>query len=202
MKQLLLLMAVVGLATTGCAHNRVLGPQARRGNSAGLQIANSRYSPQSRLPRGFQEQEREIELAGFRSSGGCDDGCCGDCCSVDAECGCPGDTCCGDCCDATGCCEGNCDDGCCAAGCANCPSASCSSGRCGGGCSACGGRGCGLCQRLAGRVASGFCPHAGGYPANYNYNPSPPTGQVAYPYYTVRGPRDFLRNNPPSIGPY
>jgi hypothetical protein len=29
----------------------------------------------------------------------------------------------------------------------------------------------------------------------------PPTAQVAYPYYTVRGPRDFLIDNPPSIGP-
>lgn len=28
----------------------------------------------------------------------------------------------------------------------------------------------------------------------------PPTAQVAYPYYTVRGPRDFLMDNPPSIG--
>ena len=28
----------------------------------------------------------------------------------------------------------------------------------------------------------------------------PPTAQVAYPYYTVRGPRDFLVDNPPSIG--
>ncbi len=24
--------------------------------------------------------------------------------------------------------------------------------------------------------------------------------QVAYPYYTTRGPRDFLVNNPPTIG--
>lgn len=30
----------------------------------------------------------------------------------------------------------------------------------------------------------------------------PQTGQYAYPYYTTRGPRDFLRNNPPGIGPY
>ncbi len=27
-----------------------------------------------------------------------------------------------------------------------------------------------------------------------------PAAQVAYPYYTVRGPRDFLSANPPSIG--
>src|SRR5262249_1629706 len=28
----------------------------------------------------------------------------------------------------------------------------------------------------------------------------PPTAQVAYPYYTIRGPRDFFIDNPPSIG--
>ncbi|MEM9588676.1 MAG: hypothetical protein AAGA03_15450 [Planctomycetota bacterium] len=32
------------------------------------------------------------------------------------------------------------------------------------------------------------------------FQPGPPTGQVAYPYYTHRGPRDFLMDNPPSIG--
>jgi hypothetical protein len=36
---------------------------------------------------------------------------------------------------------------------------------------------------------------------NYNFNSGPPVGQVAYPYYTTRGPRDFLMCNPPSIGP-
>ena len=25
--------------------------------------------------------------------------------------------------------------------------------------------------------------------------------QITYPYYTTRGPRDFLAKNPPSIGP-
>jgi len=28
----------------------------------------------------------------------------------------------------------------------------------------------------------------------------PPTGAYAYPYYTNRGPRDFLMKNPPTIG--
>lgn len=28
----------------------------------------------------------------------------------------------------------------------------------------------------------------------------PPTAGVAYPYYTTRGPRDFLLCNPPTIG--
>jgi hypothetical protein len=30
----------------------------------------------------------------------------------------------------------------------------------------------------------------------------PPTGGVTYPYYTTRGPRDFLAKNPGTIGPY
>ena len=32
-------------------------------------------------------------------------------------------------------------------------------------------------------------------------NPGPPTGAITYPYYTTRGPRDFLAKDPPSIGP-
>ncbi|MDH3718647.1 MAG: hypothetical protein OES79_11055 [Planctomycetota bacterium] len=29
----------------------------------------------------------------------------------------------------------------------------------------------------------------------------PPSAQITYPYYTTRGPRDFLNPAPPSIGP-
>ena len=36
----------------------------------------------------------------------------------------------------------------------------------------------------------------------YDFNPGPPVAQTAYPYYTLRGPRDFLLANPPSIGGY
>jgi len=36
---------------------------------------------------------------------------------------------------------------------------------------------------------------------NRPFTPGPPSAQVAYPYYTHRGPRDFLLDNPPSIGP-
>jgi len=28
----------------------------------------------------------------------------------------------------------------------------------------------------------------------------PPTAAQAYPYYTLHGPRDFLADNPPSLG--
>jgi len=90
---------------------------------------------------------------------------------------------------------GGCDSGCCGDGSRSCDSGKCGrGGRCKRACSACAGRGC--------AIGSGCNPHAGGYPEPRNFNPSPPTGQVAYPYYTVRGPRDFLSNNPPSIGPY
>lgn len=45
---------------------------------------------------------------------------------------------------------------------------------------------CGRCGRRG--------PSAGPYA-------DPPTGAVTYPYYTLRGPRDFLDRNPPSVGP-
>jgi hypothetical protein len=70
----------------------------------------------------------------------------------------------------------------------NCVCPRCGRGYCGG----CPGVGCG-------------CPFCGCGPSgdqNYNFNPGPPVAQTAYPYYTLRGPRDFLMNNPPSIGPY
>lgn len=41
---------------------------------------------------------------------------------------------------------------------------------------------------------------AGAQLTGQSFTPGPPTGQVAYPYYSVRGPRDFLMANPPSIG--
>ena len=50
-------------------------------------------------------------------------------------------------------------------------------------CRNCGGRGCDRC-RAAEVVESG-----------------PPAGTVTYPYYTTRGPRDFLAKSPRSIGP-
>ncbi len=59
-------------------------------------------------------------------------------------------------------------------------------------CNGCNGGGC-----LGG--PGGPCNSSGDQ--NYNFNAGPPTGQVAYPYYTTRGPRDFLMCNPPSIGP-
>ena len=66
----------------------------------------------------------------------------------------------------------------------------CSGGSCGqpaeGGCANCSSRGGYRGRKHARREDAG--------PAG------PPVGAVSYPYYTTRGPRDFLMNNPPSIG--
>lgn len=69
-----------------------------------------------------------------------------------------------------------------------------------GSCEGCAGGG-GCLQRGLGKLldCQGGCNSCGDQ--NYNFTPGPPTGQVAYPYYTTRGPRDFLMCNPPSIGP-
>lgn len=64
----------------------------------------------------------------------------------------------------------------------------------------CGGMGqCACCQHMRTLVGG---PHAANTDAQYGFNQGPPSAQVAYPYYTTRGPRDFFLDNPPSIGPY
>lgn len=65
-------------------------------------------------------------------------------------------------------------------------------------CSKCGGY-CGCGQPAPGCPLC-CCGPSGDH--NYQFNPGPPVAQTAYPYYTLRGPRDFLLDNPPSIGPY
>jgi hypothetical protein len=94
--------------------------------------------------------------------------------------------------------------------CEACPGGQCGCGdacRAGGGC--CVGNGC---RSMVDGIAGGFCggcgngcclcPTAQSYPEYPAFTPGPPVGQVAYPYYTVHGPRDFLRDKPPTLGPY
>jgi hypothetical protein len=68
---------------------------------------------------------------------------------------------------------------------------------------ACGGHGPllrnGYCC-CCGKPAPSCCCASGDH--RYNFMPGPPVGQTAYPYYTVRGPRDFLQANPPGLGPF
>jgi hypothetical protein len=63
---------------------------------------------------------------------------------------------------------------------------------------ACGPQQCGpgMCGPGGGRFGQGggLCNHG-------NMNGGPATPTVVYPYYTTRGPRDFLSSNPRGIGP-
>jgi hypothetical protein len=67
------------------------------------------------------------------------------------------------------------------------------------GCPVCGGRGCdGGCPTCIERgCLRGGCSG----PVVEGFTPGPSSAAVTYPYYTTRGPRDFLAENPPSIGP-
>lgn len=83
----------------------------------------------------------------------------------------------------------SCTDGCYDEGCGE----TCCDETCG---ETCGGEVC--CEEPArcGLLDGMQCKPCGPPPAG-----GPMTGAVAYPYYTNRGPRDFLAKNPPSIGP-
>lgn len=91
-------------------------------------------------------------------------------------------------------CGYQCGDACCSDGCG---SGQCAPNGCYGGCNGngcCGGNG--LINKAVGGVLD--CCRTD---AHYNFNQGPAVAQTAYPYYTVRGPRDFLMSNPPTIGP-
>lgn len=68
---------------------------------------------------------------------------------------------------------------------------------CGNGCN----NGCGHCGffKKNGCGLFGRCGCRGG--SDEGYAGGPPVGQLTYPYYTNRGPRDFLAENPAGIGP-
>lgn len=99
----------------------------------------------------------------------------------------------------------------CGAGCGTCPPPSCGCDDCGPVCGdgccgsdgCCGGDGCGNGGHcgLFGAGAGPSCLPVGPGDSAYGFTPGPPVGAVAYPYYTTRGPRDFLQKNPMPIGP-
>lgn len=90
--------------------------------------------------------------------------------------------------------------------CHHCGPAGCGA-ACGGGCGEkcrsggiygdqyCHGRGIGCALLARGRCRDGACADAG-VPSG------PPTAQVTYPYYTLRGPRDFLSCDPQGLDSY
>lgn len=105
----------------------------------------------------------------------------------------------------------------CGGSCGACGGGVCQGG-CGGSCGVatggCGRCGCGgpLCRAGAlgwqqggldysSHLHPGLLGHGAGAALNNRpFTPGPPSAQVGYPYYTVRGPRDFLACDPPSIG--
>lgn len=148
--------------------------------------------------------------------GGCSDGSC-------ATGGCSSGTCNGDCGGSCGdrvgvigklrgraASGGNCGPGCNDGSCGNNSGVL---GRIGNLCGLCGGAGCrNGCvagplgwQQGGHDYSSHLQPGLLGHQAASNLNsrpftPGPPSAQTAYPYYTTRGPRDFLVDNPPTIG--
>jgi hypothetical protein len=60
---------------------------------------------------------------------------------------------------------------------------------------------CNSSPETCGPVASDPCSGAGRGRGGAEADPTPPGGVVTYPYYSLRGPRDFLAPNPRSIGP-
>lgn len=178
---------------------------------------NTQMAARQQASRQGVQQASHVQQAGLFGSPACGDGCGDACCPPSCGTGCCPPNCGPGCdpCAAPGCgcvdrildCNG------CGMGCGS----ACGPGGCGpiggfGPCT-CGGMGqCCVCQRIracrarACAVGHAACdmacdPRACMTDANYNFNPGPPTGQVAYPYYTTKGPRDFFLDKPSSIGP-
>jgi len=185
MKPMMLCTAVLCLAASGCA-NLACRDCGQAGHVVRSQVAPRPTITRTTLHDGdisLLNRHRKCKLPGICAMGKNRGGtlACADC---------DGDYC--DSCDGDASCYGNeagsCENG----GCyddSQCGAGSCRGTR--------GGQGCQDC-----RLGRSLCPHSGGYPERTMFQPGPPVGQVAYPYYTVRGPRDFLQDNPPSIGPY
>lgn len=142
----------------------------------------------------------------------CDNGCCRSG-SHGGDCGCNGDCDSGNCgCgDHCACGKNGCNSNC---GGDRCGPGGCANGMCGAGgygqgdCQQCGYDGCpfpgaGVCRAgacVAG-CASGVCGVTPAVADQLGGPAGPPCAQVTYPYYTVRGPRDFLAAHPTPIGP-
>lgn len=173
MKQCIALAAVACLMATGCASS---GLSLGGGMPGHVQASRSASRPT--ITRNYRKPGPELGVQMAAFSDDCNEAMCG--------------------CDEVGCgcsVEDGCDGSC---GCGDGPCRRLINNIAGGGCGPCNGGygGCGM-------GGCGLCPNGGGsYPEYPSFNPGPPTGQVAYPYYTTRGPRDFLQSNPASIGPY
>lgn len=211
MTRILAVALLCATSSVGCSTMKSSGPLAQRQAAGACHVASSQHAPRPDIQRTACVQPMGVMDIPAGEGRGRGQGLLGHsghdmvngCVSCVADCH-----------------NGLCGDAC---GYGPCESGQCGSGQCGSGqygygpqpmqCS-CGNLGhCTGCQHnrglaararaLAQRAASGTMqPGMCMTDAAYNFNPGPPTGQTAYPYYTTRGPRDFFLNNPPSIGPY
>jgi len=126
------------------------------------------------------------------------------CASTQKKCGslgCGAD-CASGCAASTSTCGGGCSGGCGSCGCDSCNIFSggcgvqCCSTQCGGGC---GQSGCGMVG--GGGFLGGGSRTPRGWDGQRALVSGPATASVTYPYYTVRGPRDFLTLDNRPIGP-
>lgn len=177
MKQCIALAGLLCLVASGCAQN---GMMARNNRGEACHVARSNNAPRPRITRDGSKPSGRLFGGGVQQCSATEGCACGDSCCSSGTCG-------------LGQCGNACGNGC------------CNNGAFGSGCCVGGG-----CRHVVDGIAGGFCGHGGGclcptaqsYPEYPAFNPGPQVGQVAYPYYTTRGPRDFLRDNPPTIGPY
>lgn len=168
------------------------GPYAHRADHINARRAGVAYEGETvyegEYEGGYEEggaYEGAIYDQGACQGGQCRGGQC-----QDGSCG-PGGNCRGGLCHGVACREGVCPNGVC--------QSRCQSGHCGK---------CGHCRHLGryGGLARHHLSEAEKAAlAESDYGATgpagPPTGAVAYPYYTTRGPRDFLARCPPSVGP-
>jgi hypothetical protein len=173
MKQCIALAGLLCLLASGCAQSGLMGCGDR------CNVATNRRAPRPLITR---DACRPIGKLFGKDTGNCELAGC------DVDCG-----------ERCGGCEGCCNGGPCSRLAERIAGGGCGYGNCGPG--GCGPGGCGVGGCGVGDGSGGLCPHAGGYPEYPAFNQGPPSAQVAYPYYTTRGPRDFLMANPPTIGP-
>ncbi|QDU59067.1 2Fe-2S iron-sulfur cluster-binding family protein [Aeoliella mucimassa] len=181
--------AVLLCAVSSIGCSSINGLHSQGGMPSHMAVSNS--APRPAIQRaGYDQPAIGLNDIDVPYGQGCGAGMCGSCAGVV-------DGCVSTVLDCNGGCCGTCQDACNGGGClANCRDRARElMSRC-----SCGGQGqCVCCQQLRTMVGG---PIAGRTDAIYNFNPGPSSAQVAYPYYTTRGPRDFFLNKPPTIGPY
>jgi hypothetical protein len=193
MNRTLLVLALAVSTSAGC---RAIGPQANCG-CVSCQVARSQHAPR---PVGCCDTCGDVTPDGtcancLQNSALCQGG--GNCEFFSRNCGCNcGGAGCGEC----GLPPGPYDCSACESPAWGCNGYGYNRAACRGLCHGAGligGNGyCGCC----GAPAPSCCCSSGDH--IYNFMPGPPAAQTAYPYYTVRGPRDFLLANPPRLGPF